>query len=99
MLLVGFACLPSPEFLLSYVNSIVFFAQIVSLSRFLVSFGVLELFAPSEEPTRFGGELELVWALFFGCGFRFVCLGWWVNRLLPLFAFSQSQFGAFVGDV
>ncbi len=39
-------------------------------------FAILGLFVPTAEPPRFGGELELVWALFFCCGFRFVCLGW-----------------------
>lgn len=42
-----------------------------------------------------GGTTAIWWwvgahlgSVFFAVAFGFVCLGWWVNRLLPLFAFS-----------
>jgi len=58
---------------------------------FWISFAIFGLFVPTAEPPRFCGDLELVWALFFGCGFGFVSLGWWVNGLLPFMHFSSPN--------
>ena len=63
------------------------FAPIVSLSRFLVSFVVLELFALSGEPLRFGGELELVWVLFFFTVASDLCV--WVGGLMDCFRYLR----------